>query len=77
MKQISKHSVNKLTVVELKALLPFQITSDGEVVAVVLPVHDVNKLGKASHDVNRVTKPMAELPFSKKAQASGRLGRID
>jgi len=72
MKQITKHDVNKLTAEELKARLPFQMVSDGEVIAVVLPAYDVNKLEppvKASHDVNK------ELRFSKVRQASGRMTR--
>ena len=36
MKQISKHSVNKLTVAELKALLPFVLTSDNEPIAIFI-----------------------------------------
>lgn len=57
MNSISKHDVNKLTVAELKELLPFEVVADGEVVFVA---HDVNRLNtvgarhdKASHDVNK------------------------
>lgn len=67
MRQISKHDVNKLTAREMKARLPFQVVSDGEVIAVVLPAYDVNKLGqaaKANHDVNKAN----ELRFSKARQ---------
>ena len=74
MRQISKHDVNKLTAREMKARLPFQIVSDGEVIAVVLPAYDVNKLGqatKANHDVNKAS----ELKFSKAKQAAGKLPR--
>jgi len=70
MRQITKHDVNKLTAMQLKAQLPFQVINDGEIIAVVLPVHDVNKLKpqvKARHDVNKAT----ELRFSKASQASG------
>jgi len=53
---ISKHDVNKLSIAELRTLLPFEVMSDGEVVFVA---YDVNRLkentpaqSKASHDVN-------------------------
>ena len=72
MKHLSKHDVNKLTTNELKKLLPFELISDGEIVAVLVPYHDVNKLRekpKAKHDVNKLT----ELRFSKSAQARGHM----
>ena len=72
MRQITKHDVNKLTAMQLKARLPFQIINDGEVIAVVLPTHDVNKLKtqpKANHDVNKAN----ELRFSKASQAGGKM----
>ena len=65
MKQITKHNVNRLSVVKLREMAPFEITDDGEA---VLVVYDVNKLDgkpKASHDVNKLT----ELPYSKGRQA--------
>jgi len=62
MKQFSKHDVNKLTAKELQDNLPFQILNDGEVIAVVLPMTDVNILKKK-------TKPDKELPLSKSRQA--------
>lgn len=49
MKQIGKHDVNKLTAQDLKDKLPFELVSDGEVIAVVLPYHDINRLD----DVNK------------------------
>ena len=55
MKQLSKHDVNRLSVSKLKSMLPFELTSDDEVIAQVIPVHDVNKL--------------TELPFDKTKQA--------
>jgi len=74
---------------QLKSMLPFQIINDGEVIATVLPVCDVNKLkqqAKASHDVNKprpVGKKLyepshdvnktGELRFSKARQVSGRM----
>ena len=74
MRQITKHDVNKLTASQLKAKLPFQIVSNDEIIAVVLPVHDVNKLNQkreASHDVNKAS----ELRFSKSKQVSGKLSQ--
>jgi hypothetical protein len=72
-KQLTKHQLNKLTAKELKDMLPFEITSDGETIAAVIPSCDVNKLqpkletsSKPAHDVN-------ELPLSKHKQAQGRL----
>ena len=66
MKQLTKHDVNKLTASELKDMLPFVITSDGETIAAVIPVCNVNRLEHKGHDVN-------ELPLSKRKQAEGRL----
>ena len=74
MRQISKHDVNKLAASQLKAKLPFEIVSDGEIIAVVLPIHDVNKLNQkceASYDVNKA----GDLRFSKSKQAKGRLAQ--
>jgi hypothetical protein len=67
MVKLSKHDVNKLSIAELVKLLPVELTSDGEVVALIQDVnivevkvkpnskanYDVNKLSKASHDVNK------------------------
>lgn len=62
MNRLSKHDVNKLTAQELKAKLPFEIVSDNEVIAAVIPAHDVNKLKRKSEDTG-------ELRFSKQRQA--------
>ena len=43
MKQLSKQDVNKLTARELKDNLPFQITCDGDVIAVVISPSDKAK----------------------------------
>ena len=70
MNQLSKHDVNKLTAQELKARLPFQIVSDGAVIAVVLPMQDVNKLKltkQASRD-HKAKQATGELKFSKSKQ---------
>jgi len=64
MKQLSKHDVNKLTTKALTEQLPFQITNDGEVIALVSDVNRVEGESKASRDVNI-------LRFSKSAQAKG------
>lgn len=74
MKRLSKHEVNKLTALELKNRLPFEVVSDGEVIAVMIPATDVNKL-KANHDVNMTnyTSKSGELRFSKAKQGKGRL----
>ena len=66
MKQISKHDVNKLSVIKLKEMLPFEVVADGEVVFVAYDVNRLESTPKATHDVNR-------LRFSKDAQAKGRL----
>ena len=76
MEQISKHDVNKLTASELKRKIPFQIISDGEVIAVCVSAYDVDKLGKKSKvrpDVNKAD----DLPFSKSRQAKGRLSETE
>lgn len=76
MQQITKHDVNKLTASELKREIPFQIISDGEVIAVCVSAYDVNKLGKkpkAKPDVNKAD----DLPFSKSRQAKGRLSEAE
>ena len=87
MRQITKHDVNKLTASQLKAKLPFQIVSDGEIIAVVLPIYDVNKLGQeseAGHDVNKLNQKreashdvnkLGELRFSKSRQVRGKLAQ--
>jgi len=82
MKQLSKHQVNKLTAKELQANLPFQILADGEVIAVVLPVTDVNLLKKKSTKDKRRTakvtpliKRQKELLLSKARQARCELSR--
>ena len=66
MKQITKHDVNKLTVAEIKELLPFEVLSDGEVVLIAVAKQDVNKViakpkagcdvNKAKHDVTQADK---------------------
>ena len=67
MRRISKHDVNKLSVAKLKAMLPFEVIADGEVIFVACdvnklnPSRDVNKLNPSrdvnklnpSHDVNK------------------------
>ena len=83
MKQLTKHDVNRLTAKELRSRLPFEIVSDGKVIAAVIPVCDVNKLAyeqtqgqKPAHDVNKLEHPLehpGELPLSKRKQAQGRL----
>lgn len=55
MKRISKHDVNKLTAKKIKEALPFELVSDGEVIAIV-----------THYDVN---KGLTELPLSKNKQA--------
>ena len=69
MKQLSKHDVNKLTASELVKEIPFELVSDGKVIAMVCDVNRLEKDSKASHDVNR-------LKFSKDAQAKGRLSDL-
>jgi hypothetical protein len=73
-RQLTKHQLNKMTAKELENMLPFEVTSDGETIAAVIPVCDVNKLqpkletpSRQAHDVNN------ELPLSKHKQALGRL----
>lgn len=51
---------------ELKESLPFELTADGEVIAMVTDVHNLEDKPEASHDVHK----LAELPFSKSRQAS-------
>ena len=61
MRQLSKHEVNKLTAKALTEQLPFEITNDGEVIAVVWSPGDVTNTVVARH--------IDELPFSKSKQA--------
>ena len=63
MKQLSKHQVNKLTVKELEAKLPFQIVADGKVFAVVLPAKEFSK-----PQLPETKGKLQELPLSKKRQ---------
>jgi hypothetical protein len=66
MNRLSKHDVNKLGVAKLREMLPFILVSDGEDVALVSDVNNVEDKPKTGHDVNRVT----ELPLSKHKQAT-------
>ena len=50
MRQITIHNVHKATKADIKAWIPFQIISDGEIIGVVSSPYDVHK---ASHDVNK------------------------
>jgi len=81
MKQLNKHDVNKLTAVELKAKLPFEMISDSDVIAVVLPAYDVNKAEFVQFPIKPNTKTRYrigkanELRFSKSRQASALLSR--
>ena len=78
MKRISKHGVNKLTASELKDCLPFQMTNDGEVIAVVISSSDKAKYDGIQYVNKLEAKPKGsqyvnKLRFSKEAQASGRM----
>jgi len=81
MKQLNKHDVNKLTASQLKAKLPFEIVSDGEVIAIVPVAHDVNKAEFVQFPIKPNTKTRYrigkanELRFSKSRQASALLSR--
>lgn len=66
MRQFSKHDVNKLTAKALTEYLPFQITNDGEVIAIIISPSDKAKYNGAQF-VNK------ELRFSKANQAKGRM----
>ena len=68
MKQITKHNVNRLSVVKLREMTPFEITDDGEAVLVVYDVNKLDSKPEASHDVNKLT----ELSYSKTKQARSR-----
>ena len=79
MRQISLHDVHKGTKANIGAWLPFQIVSDGEVIATVIPAYDVHKLGdkaKAKHDVHKAkANSYRELRFSKSRQSAAKLGQ--
>lgn len=60
MRQISKHDVNKLTAQDLKDKLPFDMISDGEPIARVLPFWDVNKLGSGNKVDTNVVQPCCD-----------------
>ena len=62
MRQISKHDVNKLSVAKLKAMLPFEVIADGEVIFVA---YDVNKLNP-THDVHKPRLSPWDLKYGKK-----------
>jgi hypothetical protein len=72
MKQLTKHDVNKLTAKQLKEKIPFQIVSDGEVIAVVLPMKDYSK---PQLPETPSKGKLAELPLSKQRQARCELSR--
>ena len=72
MKQLSKHDLNKLTAKELKERLPFQITVDNEVIAVVLPMEDISKFELPETPSKG---KLEELPLSKSRQAHNLLPR--
>ena len=72
MKQLTKHAVNKLTAKELVKKLPFQILSDGEVIAVVLPMKDITQ---STLPEPRKKGKIVELPLSKQKQARCELSR--
>ena len=74
MERLTKHQVNKLTASELKKRLPFQLESDGEVFAVVLPMKDVSKM--PSPEIPKLIDNVRELPLSKRKQAEGRLSSL-
>lgn len=66
--QVSKHDVHRLKVEELKALLPCELTADGEIIGYIIPANDVHNVkgqSKAKQDVHKLT----ELPFSKSRQS--------
>ena len=66
MRQFSKHDVNKLTAKALTEYLPFEITNEGQVIAVVISPSDKAKYN-GSQSVNKLLK------FSKANQAKGRM----
>jgi hypothetical protein len=72
MKQLSKHELNRLTAKELKEKIPFQVTVDNEVIAVVLPMKDLSKF-KLPETPSK--GKLQELPLSKHRQAQNLLPR--
>lgn len=70
MKQFSKHQLNKMTASDIKEAVPFQLVSDGEVFAIVLPAKEFTKL-KPPETKGKLT----ELPLSKQKQARGELAK--
>jgi hypothetical protein len=75
-KQLSKHELNKLTAKELKEKIPFQVTVDNEVIAVVLPMKDVHLLQQSPKATPKNKQlPSRELPLSKHRQAQNLLPR--
>ena len=65
MRQISKHDVNKLSVAKLKAMLPFEVVADGEVIFVACDVNKLNPKLKAAHDVNKPRLSSWELKYGR------------
>ena len=77
MRQITIHNVHKATKADIKAWIPFQIISDGEIIGVVSSPYDVHKLTpnvhkltndvrQASHDVNEPRLSPWDLKYGKK-----------
>ena len=81
MRQITLHQlVEQASKANIKAWMPFELTCDGEIIAVVQGNHDVPQTTIARHDVPRVPhrkhKPADDttgLRFSKASQAAGRM----
>ena len=72
MRQLSKHDVNRLTTSELKELLPFELMSDGEAIALVSDVNILEPTFEANHDVNRLRRPMVLGAYTKARQLGKR-----
>jgi len=86
LKQITIRDLRRLaSATSLREAMPCRITSDGEVIGVLVPALDydvrqrkIDELAM-SHDVRQATRTttksdkLTELPLSKKRQASGRL----
>lgn len=70
MRQITvRQARRELSEARIKEWMPFQLVSDGVVIAVVTPSCDVRQATKANHNVSQT----GGLRFSKASQTKGRM----
>jgi hypothetical protein len=55
---------------QIEGWLPCEIVRDGEVIAIILPPHDVSQSTEAKQTKHTLSDKLTELPLSKERQAS-------